>query len=249
MGLFRQQVVTRSQQRLQGEVVVLPRWPHTLLCLCLLAWLALVLAFLTQANYSRRETVRGWLEPAAGLVRVYPQAEGKLAQLLVAEGEQVLQDQPLAVINGDHILADGQHLEQLLLDEYQRQSRALQRQLQRALQLGESADRELTQRIGAAQLQFESMGTQLDTLGQQATLLALRGQRYAQLQAGGHVTDTELELLLEQELGLLHKMQEVALLRLQQQSSIEQLRIQKQQQPITSANQVDALRISLSDLS
>jgi membrane fusion protein len=249
MELFRQQVVSRQQHRLQGEVVVLPRLPHYFLCLALLCWLALVLVFLTQANYSRKETVRGWLEPSAGLVQVYAQSEGKLAQLLVAEGEQVRLNQPLAVINGDHILADGQQLEQLLLEEYQQQSQALQRQLQRAVELGQSAGRELTQQIAAALLQFESMGAQLHTLEQQAGLLALRGQRYAQLQAGGHVTDTELEQLQEQELGLQHKMQEIALLQLQQQANIEQLRSQQQQLPISNANQVDVLRISLSDLS
>jgi membrane fusion protein len=249
MELFRQQVVARQQHRLQGEVVVLPRLPHYFLCLALLSWLALVLVFLTQANYSRKETVRGWLEPTAGLVQVYAQSEGKLAQLLVAEGEQVQQNQALAVINGDRILADGQHLEQLLLEEYQAQKQVLQAQLQRAARLSESAAAELAQRLRSGQLELTSLGGQIHTLEQQAALLDRRGQRYSRLQAAGHVTDSELELLREQQLTLQHKMQQVSLQRMRQQASVEHFVIQQQQQPITSANAADTLRLSLSDLS
>ncbi len=249
MGLFRQQVITNQRNRLQGDVVVLPRLSHKLLCLGLLCWLVLVAIFLSQAKFSRRETVRGWLEPAAGLVQVYPQSEGKLAQLLVAEGEHVVQNQPLAIINGDHILADGQHLETLLLAEYQQQKQALLRQLQRSNQLGESAGEDLIQRIGAAQLELQWMTAQIVTLEQQAALTGKRQQRFLQLQRSGHVTDAELELLQEQALGLKQKIQQLSLLRLRQQANIAQLQVHKKQQPIEAANRADTLRITLSDLS
>ncbi len=202
MGLFRQQVISNRRNRLQGDVVVLPRLSHNLLCLGVLCWLMLVAIFLTQANFSRRETVRGWLEPAAGLVLVYPQSEGKLAQLLVTEGERVVQNQPLAIINGDRMLTDGQHLETLLLAEYQQQKQALLRQLQRADQLGKSAGEDLAQRISAARLELQGLTAQITTLEQQAALTAKRKLRFSQLQREGHITDAELELLEEQQLSL-----------------------------------------------
>jgi membrane fusion protein len=118
MGLFRQQAVDAHRDRLHGHVILLPRLPHTALCLFLLLWVALLVVFLTQTTYSRKETVLGWLEPESGVVRIYPQGEGKLAQLLVKNGDTVISGQPLAIINGDRVLPGGDHLETLLLEEY-----------------------------------------------------------------------------------------------------------------------------------
>ena len=94
------------------------RWLATLLCLLLLLWLLLLGVFLSNTEYTRRETVRGWLEPRDGVIGIYPSREGKLARLLVSEGDSVTENQALAVINGDLSLTDGKHLEELLLAEY-----------------------------------------------------------------------------------------------------------------------------------
>ena len=50
MGLFRQQAVDAHRDRLHGHVILLPRLPHTALCLFLLLWVALLVVFLTQTT-------------------------------------------------------------------------------------------------------------------------------------------------------------------------------------------------------
>ena len=86
MGLFRREALEAQRDRLQGHVVLLPRWHHALVSGFLLLWVVAALTFLNQTTYSRRETVRGWLEPAAGMIRIYPQSEGRLGREQLVAG-------------------------------------------------------------------------------------------------------------------------------------------------------------------
>ncbi|MEP5764317.1 MAG: HlyD family efflux transporter periplasmic adaptor subunit [Halieaceae bacterium] len=249
MGLFRQQAMDAYCDRLHGHVMLLPRLPHTLLCLGLLLWVGLLALFLTQSHYSRRETVSGWLEPAAGVVRIYPQTEGKLAQLLVKNGDPVITGQPLAIINGDRVLTGGEHMETLLLEEYQAQQRALQRQLKREDSLQQSRLGELEQRLQTAASELAGIEAQLTTQQQRIDLARQRQQRNQQLVQHGHITATEQESLLEQLLRLDRERQALLVDRAQQLAVIQQLQSRFDRLPEESANAIDQLRLKLSALS
>lgn len=249
MGLFRQQAVDTCCDRLHGHVILLPRLPHSLLCIGLLLWLVLVIVFLCQASYSRKETVLGWLEPMDGVVRVYPQSEGKLAQLLVSDGDRVTRGQPLAVINGDRVLADGQHLETVLLAEYAAQKEALQRQIIRADTLSASQQLELTQRLEAARAELDWLQQQRHTQQLRRDIVSNRFDKYSQLRQRGHLTESELELLEEQGLELTGELQKLSIDHVRQQALIQHIELQQRQLPAESANERDQLTLRLSNLS
>lgn len=249
MGLFRQEAIDAQRTRLQGQVILLPRWPQALLCVLLLAWLTAVLVFLTQASYSRKETVRGWLEPADGMVRIFPQSEGRIAQLLVAEGEMVVQGQPVAIVNGDRVLSDGARLESVLLEEYQARKASLQRQLDRESVLAELRDGELLARIGDAKATLKHLTEQAAMLERRAVLAEQRLQRHRTLSNAGHLTIAELEQLEEQTLLLASERQELEVQRLQQSTLLKGLRAERQRLPEETHNAEDRLRSALGELS
>ena len=249
MGLFRQEAVEAQRSRLQGQVVLLPRWPHALLSALLLLWLAAVITFLTQASYSRKETVRGWLEPADGMVRVFPQAEGRVAQLLVAEGDVVIKGQPVAIINGDRILEDGARLEAIVLQEYQARKAAMERQLARESVLANLHDGELLARIGDAKATLEQLDQQAINLDQRISIGEKRMSRHRSLEQAGHLTASELEQLQEQQLLLTGDRQELAVKRLQQLSLLKQLRAERKRLPEELRNSEDRLRVALAEIS
>jgi len=249
MGLFRQEAVDACQDRLHGHVILLPRLPHTALCLFLLLWVALLVLFLTQTTYSRKETVRGWLEPESGVVRIYPQSEGRLAQLLVKNGDMVVSGQPLAIINGDRVLPGGEHLETLLLQEFEVQKLALERQLVREDILREARQKEIGQRRQTAAQELAGIEAQLATQQQRIVLADKRQQRHQRLSLQGHITDTELENLQEQSLLLNRERLALVVEQVQQQALLDQLSAQSQRLPQESANNMDQLRLKLSDLS
>jgi len=249
MGLFRQQALDASRDRLHGHVMLLPRAPHTLLCLFLLVWVALVVTFLCQSTYSRKETVVGWLEPADGMVRVYTHGEGKLAQLLVSEGDEVVAGQPMAVINGDHILPDGQHLEAVLLAEYALQKEALERQLQRERALQEVRMAELAERRRGVEQEILALTEQSDTLRKRSALTEKRIERHTQLATQGYITESELDMLVEQHLQLNSEQLSLSAQQARQEALSQQLRAQELRLPDESANTIDSLQLQLSDLS
>jgi len=249
MELFRQEAVDNQRNRLQGDVVVLPRLSHGLLCTALVLWLLAVAVFLTQANYSRKESVKGWLEPEAGVVRVYPGGEGELARLMVRENDTVVSGQPLAIINGDKALPDGKHLEALLLEEYALQRSALERQLQRAVALRRQRESDLSLRIASAERELRWMDMQLASFADRQKLDARRLERHRRLQRGGHITDAELERLETEELqgrqeGLAHSLERERRL-----SLLGRLRAELALVPDETANSADQLRLRLSVLS
>src|SRR5690606_17260318 len=122
-NLFRAQVVEQQVDRLHGDVLLLPRISHSVIIALLLTWVLAVAVWLVTGTYERKETVLGWLESPAGVVRLYPETAGQVRQVLVKEGDEVQADQPLMIINGDRTLADGGNLEGRLLEEFESQRR------------------------------------------------------------------------------------------------------------------------------
>ncbi len=116
MQLFRQQALDDRRPRLEGEVILLPRVSHSLAFAGLLLWVAACGLWLGNSEFTRKESVRGWLAPHAGITRVYTPLTGRVKRLLVEEGDTVREGQPLMLLNGDHTLARGEQLESLLLE-------------------------------------------------------------------------------------------------------------------------------------
>lgn len=123
-NLFRKTALEHQKNKLLGEVLVKPPVRLSFVALFITVWVVLVSVWLASSNYTRKESVTGWLEPNQGLIKVFADTNnGRVKQLLVAEGQSVVKGQPLLVINGDRVLSSGVHLEQELLRQYEQQSR------------------------------------------------------------------------------------------------------------------------------
>lgn len=246
--LFRTQAVEHHKHRLHGDILLIPRFSHTLLLGVLLAWVFVVVVWLFNSSYARKETVPGWLEPPSGIVRIYPEDSGIIKTVLVSEGELVAQDQPLVIINGDRILANGDHLESQLLDEYESQQQLLNEQLRRTDTIYTTRAKNIEQQIAAAQQKLGMLNKQLATLTQRYSLIEKQAVRYKTLREAGHVSMVEYDNAISQELALRSEQQELTRDQIEQQNLIEQLKSQQQLLPDESANQIDQLRERLSNI-
>ena len=89
--LFRQQVVDfQRNQRHWGEVVLLQPLSTKVMAWCAVALIAIVLIFLFLAQYSRKETVAGYLTPTAGTARIFVPRQGVVRTVHVEEGQEVI---------------------------------------------------------------------------------------------------------------------------------------------------------------
>lgn len=236
-GLFRQQAMERQADRLHGEVLLLPRLSHTLVLVFLLLWVVAALCWLTTGSYARKETVQGWLEPSSGVVRVYAERSGIIKQVLATEGERVAKDQPLIIVNGDRILADGKHLESLLLAEYESQRKLLTEQLARNDKIHARQQRNIEQRIAATEEDLGLLKAQIQTLDRRYRLVDERVQRYRRLAQKGHISSAELDAVVAQELELRGERQALSRSRVNLHNQLQQLENERALLPEERANE------------
>lgn len=247
-GLFRLDAITQQTDRLHGEVLLLPRISHSILITLLLLWLLAVAIWLVTSTYARKETVAGWLEPPSGVTRVYAEDTGIIKQVLVTEGDAVVADQPLIIVNGDRILADGEHLEHRLLNEYESQRHLLNEQLTRTTGIFQRRQQDITQRIAAAEQDLILLGEQFVTLNERHLLIQTQVERYRTLRREGHVSSLEFDNAMAQELALRNDRQALLREQVNRRNLIQQLHTEQELLPEEHANTIDQLRARLSDI-
>lgn len=97
--LFRPEAVRHSTRRLEGDVIVVTPLATWLLGLVTFAVLFAVVVFAASAHYSKKETVRGWLVPEAGAVRIIAPQGGVIDELVIEPGTIVQQGQQIARVS------------------------------------------------------------------------------------------------------------------------------------------------------
>jgi len=77
----------------------------------------LILIYLTQSHYSRKETVKGYLIPEKGVVKVFSNRTGVITNLYVKEGDSVSRGDKLVKIKNSQSLSTGIELSVALSKE------------------------------------------------------------------------------------------------------------------------------------
>ena len=63
--LFRNEALAHQANKLEGEVLVLPKVSQLLVTCVITLWVAFAIVWLLTGEYARKETVGGWIEPEA----------------------------------------------------------------------------------------------------------------------------------------------------------------------------------------
>jgi len=130
-GIFRKQAVEKQNDKLLGDVLVVPPLPYSLVTFAIVLLVSVSIVLLMNGSFARKETVHGFLVPDQGIIRVYASSSGVIRRIFINENESVEEGQSLFMINGDHLLESGEYLETLLLDEYLAQKDNLSKRLSR----------------------------------------------------------------------------------------------------------------------
>ena len=95
-ALFRQEAVDFQQNDRQwGRVVALQSLPTRLMVWFIMGAALAAVTFLFYGRYARKETVPGYLTPAAGTARVFAPQAGTNTAIYVEQGQRVEAGQPL----------------------------------------------------------------------------------------------------------------------------------------------------------
>lgn len=201
--LFRPQAIEHQRQRLTGSVLVTPSLSAQVITVLLLLWLAAVMVFLATQQFSRKETVSGWLEPAGGALRVQSVSSGgRISAILVAEGQRVSAGTPLVRLNTATSTIHEQSMENTLLEEYRAQLVRLEARLDRSQQAHTERQATLRQTISAYQSDLAQLTRLLDLASQRLALTRRQQRQLAPLVAEGLAPQQELQTLTARELQI-----------------------------------------------
>lgn len=139
--LFRREAIDYQRQHRQwGDVLVVQSVSSKFLSWFLCATIILIGAFLCVAPYARKQTVQGYLVPAAGTAKIFATTEGVIQQVFVRQGQEVHKGQPLLQIGTAQVTAEGTNVQAEILKVLRSQQQSLTRQI------GDEAARERSER-------------------------------------------------------------------------------------------------------
>src|SRR6267143_267096 len=129
-ALFRQEAIDFLHQRNSwGEVVSLQPISSMILSSTLAGLVALILVFISIAQYARKETVTGYLTPSFGTVKILVPQQGFIKELHVKEGQEVAEGDPLLTIVTSQISANGDDVNATVLAALAQQRDVIERQI------------------------------------------------------------------------------------------------------------------------
>lgn len=241
-GLFRQEAIDAQREKYLGETTLarpVAYWVYTLLAAAIAA---ILLAVAIWGQYTRRERVEGSLALDVGAARVLIPEAGRVADLLIKEGDEVAAGAPIARIAYDRAAAETSAQElasrRLLLEREQAQLRELGEQ-----QVAQVRKRvkDLEGEIAQADREIRLQDTRVKSAREQAA-------RYQQLAGEKFVSDLVVrqkqDEVTEQEI----KLQALRRTRSQIERDLSAAKLEEPSLQLKSRGQVDQVERQLSEL-
>jgi membrane fusion protein len=162
--LFRRQAIIALSKRPFGRPISLIPKPWVWLTGLVVVFAASAMLFLATAEYSRKESVRGWLVSRDGVARITHSAAGVVESIATTSGESVQVGDPVIYLSRETFLEDGRSSGDEVMLELRKQVAAIDR---RAQLLRDQSD-----------IEQGSIATQLQSLEKEKS--AISRQRFAQ---------------------------------------------------------------------
>jgi membrane fusion protein len=246
--LFRQEALDFQRgQRDFGEIALLQPVSTKLLAWLLIGIVTVAIVFLCFAQFSRKQTVSGFLIPAAGTLKVFPNREGVVTALYVKEGQQVKAGDPLFTVATPEIAADGEDVNAAKQTALKHQKEMLAHQIT-AEQKSAAAERDrLTQLVASTQAQIADLRSQIDIQTQRVQLSESLVVAAKELLAKGYMSAVEGK---RREDTVLEHKQSLAALRRQlgdAQNKLAETQHALKELPTATARKIQPLRDQISE--
>ncbi|WP_068544476.1 HlyD family secretion protein [Thalassotalea crassostreae] len=252
MSLFRKQVLQSQSQRLPGAVSLSQPFSLKLCVLVTLSIFIFIITFLSVSNYSRKATVRGFLNPDKGLIKVFSPQLGIIGQLHVDNGEQVKRGQALAtIVNPNSTILDSEQSSDLnaqLITQLEAKYQLVTFEQENLEQLKTTTLNKLKTREQYLKQQQQALVKQQHVLEQKKVLVDQQNLQFEKLYQQGHVSERDQKQ--QKQLLLEIKQEQLVLQRLMLNHKNEQAEIQYQWQvlPQQYLSKINALEGDKSEI-
>ena len=164
LSLFRQEAIDFQQQNRQwGQVALLQPLSTKIITWFIAAVVLLFVASLYLGQYARKETVTGYLTPAAGTAKIFAPQQGTIKAIYVKEGQQVEKEQPLLAVETSQIAASGEDINVSMLATLEAQRKLLTSQIAAEQERTKSEQARLTALIGGLKTEVSELQGQIES--------------------------------------------------------------------------------------
>lgn len=243
--LFRLEAVDARRTQWLGSVILARSLSQSFYALFAFIAACAILAFVIFGQFTRKATVKGWLIPEQGLVKVFAPQGGVINQVRIREGAAVKRGDVLMVISAEsQSAAGGTQAEIGRLLEGRRAS--LESERRQMAQLFGQQKGALTSRLAALRAEGDQVALEMDAQKERTDLASVALERQRDLQKKGFIplqqVQQQEELLLEQRV----KLRAVERSRLEVQREIGTVLAQLNEAPLNSRRQDEALQREVS---
>lgn len=245
-SLFRQEAIDfQRHSREWGQVALLQPLSINFTTWFITIAVALIISTLFLGQYSRKETVGGYLTPTSGTSKIFVPQRGTIREIQVNEGQQVREGQPLLTIETDQIAANGLDVNASMLDTLRSQKDLLTGQIAAEEQRTKSERERLTAMINGLEIEISQLEAQLTIQGERIRVEEDFVASAAELKKEGYMADADFKrrhvALLEQKQNRSSLNQQLTARR----NQLTETRYSLQQLPTVMAGKIQVLRSEL----
>ena len=247
--LFRQEAIDfQRQNRNWGSVALLQPVSTKILAWFLAAIVALILVFLSVAQYARKETVVGYLTPTVGTAKIFVPQQGFIKELYVDDGQRVEEGEPLLSVSTDQVAANGEDVNKTIVNVLSLQRDLINRQISAEERRAETERERLNALIKGTESEISHLESQKQVQSKRLELSESLVSAATELSAKGAVPDLERkrreQAALEQRQNLDTLDQQIAA----RNNQLTESRYSLEQLPIVTGERIHVLRNELATL-
>jgi len=245
-SLFRQEAVDFQRHNGEwGQVGLLQPLSIKVMTWFITVAITFIISFLFLGQYSRKETVMGYLTPTSGTSKVFVPQLGTIRTIHVKEGQQVHEGETLLTIDTNQIAANGVDVNATMLDTLRSQKDLLTGQIAAEEQRTKSERERLTIMINGVEIEISQLEAQLKIQGERIRVEENFVASAAALKKEGYMADADFKrrqvVFLEQKQNLNSLNQQLAA----RQNQLTESRYSLQQLPTVMAGKIQSLRSEL----
>jgi membrane fusion protein len=220
MSLFRKEAISHQNGRLVGAIVLTQPMSLKLTVISILLIASSIIVFLFTAEYSRKETVRGFLMPNKGVIKSLVNQSGTIEKVWVKEGDKVTKGQVLVSLRVQQNNHEGIAVSQQLIAQLNRQSLLFDDELKQHHSLQKQQVLNLKQNIESLIKEQAALEEQFLLAQQKFTLLQNQQGDFRKLNNNGYLSELEKDNQLQSLLSVQLEQKNITRLLLQQRKEL-----------------------------
>jgi membrane fusion protein len=190
--LFRREAIEFQQyQRQWGDVVLLQPVSTKVLTWSLTVSTAVIILFLTFAQYARKDTASGYLTPMTGTAKIFVPQQGVVSEVFVKEGSPVSEGQPLLRVATNQLSGAGEDVNAVALGILKSHKDALLREIAAEEQRMTAEQRRLSASLENQQNQAALLNNQIEMQHRRAQIGEALVSMAATLASKGLVSEVD----------------------------------------------------------